>query len=69
MTSALGWCLRHFKTLDESNAAIHCAGVRYSPITFRIAEAIDLNPVDDDELAEAHQVLAHHGRYPLDHGR
>ena len=33
-------CFRHFYTLDHSNAAIHCAPVRYSPITFRLAEAL-----------------------------
>lgn len=34
-------CFRHFYHLDHSNAAVHVAPVRYSPITFRLAEAID----------------------------
>lgn len=32
MSDLLFQCLRHFVHLDESNAAIHCATVRYSPI-------------------------------------
>lgn len=40
MTDLLWWCLRYFASLDESNAAIHTASVRYSPITFRLAEAL-----------------------------
>jgi hypothetical protein len=28
----------HFYHLDKSNAAFHCSAVRFSPITFRLAE-------------------------------
>jgi len=65
-SDALVWCLEHFKTLDESNAAIHCAPVRYSPITFRVAGALDVLHVHLDTV-EA--VLAHRGVYAEDPGR
>ena len=45
---------RHFVHLDHANAAIHCADVRYSPITFRFAEMLDAMrdaAVPDDELS------------------
>lgn len=70
---ALVWCLRHFKTLDESNAAIHCAPVKYSPLTFRIAQALDaLDDVvfdDDRDETGVRAVLAHVGAYQMDPGR
>lgn len=66
-------CFRHFVHLDESNAAIHCSPVRYSPITFRLAEQLhamqvyaDLSPSGERHLV---QVMAHLGRYPEDRGR
>jgi hypothetical protein len=66
-------CFRHFVHLDESNAAVHCSLVRYSPITFRLAEQLDLmirrddlHPRNDALLTE---VLAHRGAYPEDRGR
>jgi hypothetical protein len=71
-------CLRHFVHLDHSNAAIHCSTVRYSPITFRLAEELERRIIagrtDDllgDEVDERilFQVLAHVGRYPEDSGR
>jgi len=64
-------CLRYFVHLDNSNAAIHCASVKYSPITFRLAEAIvrefpdGLPAVDID----VRSVLADVGQYKEDRGR
>ena len=67
-------CLRHFVHLDESNAAIHCAPVRYSPVTFRLAEELDAQshtagewPAEDDGTIA--RVLAHVGQYEEDRGR
>lgn len=60
------WALRYFKTLDESNACMHTAEVRYSPITFRLAEFLsDLV----SECAEVTAVLDHRGLYAEDLGR
>lgn len=67
-------CLRHFVHLDESNAAIHCAPVRYSPITFRLAQELDAQshtfgewPTEDDGTIA--RVLSHLGQYEEDPGR
>lgn len=67
-------CLRHFVHLDESNAAIHCAQVRYSPITFRLAQELDAQshtagewPTEDDGTIA--RVLRDCGKYEEDPGR
>lgn len=67
-------CLRHFVHLDESNAAIHCAPVQYSPITFRLAEELMAHansagewPTEDD--GSITRVLSHVGQYEEDKGR
>lgn len=74
LTEVLYQALRHFVHLDESNAAIHCAPVRYSPLTFRLAEELDAQshtagdwPAEDDGTIA--RVLAHLGQYPEDTGR
>jgi hypothetical protein len=65
-------CFRHFVHLDEANAAIHFAPVRYSPLTFRLAEHLApipsewLTPPDDYLLRN---VLNHLGAYEEDRGR
>lgn len=67
-------CLRHFVHLDESNAAVHTASVRYSPITFRLAEELMAQshtagewPTEDDGTIG--RVLSHVGQYEEDEGR
>ena len=67
-------CFRHFAHLDHSNAAIHSAPVRYSPITFRLAEALDelrFEAVPTDEVSRLllYEVLTHRGAYAEDTGR
>jgi hypothetical protein len=65
-------CFRHFVHLDEANAAIHTAMVRYSPLTFRLAEHLApippewLTPADDALLRG---VLNQIGAYAEDAGR
>jgi hypothetical protein len=66
-------CFRHFIHLDESNAAMHTAPVRYSPITFRVAE--HLAPIlkrdwlSPDGRYQLQQVVNHLGAYEEDKGR
>jgi len=73
--SATTWdCFRYFFHLDHSNAAIHSAPVRYSPITFRLAEALDelrFEAVPDDDFSRSllDLVLVDLGAYPEDTGR
>lgn len=65
----LGWCLSHFVHIDEANACMHCAPVRYSPITFRVAEIVMTmaGPAHAHKLAS--EVLSHRGKYAEDKGR
>lgn len=68
----LGWCFQHFYGLDISNAAIHCANVRYSPITFRLAERLEgVNLPDATGMIQTvvRSVYNDKGRYPEDAGR
>jgi hypothetical protein len=66
-------CFRHFASLDVSNAAMHTAMVRYSPITFRLAE--HLAPILDTEWLDTHnhallaEVVGQLGAYAEDPGR
>lgn len=60
-------CLTYFANLDNSNAQIHTADVRYSPITFRLAEWVRYNGHEIPAVAAA--VLAHQGLYAEDKGR
>jgi hypothetical protein len=62
------WALEHFEALDQANARIHCAEVRYSPITFRLAEALAERGLLDQESVVA-RVMRHSGKYELDPGR
>lgn len=68
-------CFLHFYGLDVSNAAIHTAPPRFSPITFRLQEALDgkdaRGPMAEDvDLAVAwHHVRGHNGKYEEDKGR
>jgi hypothetical protein len=61
--------LRQNVHLDESNAAIHCASVRYSPITFRIAEYLWNHFPSYRQRLELAQVVADSGSYAEDPGR
>lgn len=63
---------RHFLHLDESNAAIHTAPVRYSPLTFRLAEVLTAcyEPLDNGPKdAAVARVMADRGQYAEDMGR
>lgn len=64
------WCFTQNYHLDKSNAAIHCAPVRFSPITFRLATALTAHwPEGEDITSEMSEVLGHIGAYAEDRGR
>lgn len=69
----LAHVLRHFTYADRANAAVHCAPVRYSPITFDVARMLasqfDLRLVADADVLLIGEVLGDVGRYELDLGR
>jgi hypothetical protein len=70
MDDILIWCFQYFYHQDKANAAIHCAPVRFSPITFRLALRFTLtdSPTGDLERAVA-EVRSHMGAYEEDKGR
>jgi hypothetical protein len=61
--------LRHFRHLDESNAAIHCGAVRFSPITFQLARALVDFDRDNEKDPDVAAVIPHDGAYEWDLGR
>jgi hypothetical protein len=61
--------LRHFRHLDESNAAIHLGNVRFSPITFQLARALVDHDRRNEQDPDVAQVLSHDGSYEWDMGR
>lgn len=67
LEDVLTWCLIHFVHADEANAAMHCAEVRYSPITFRLAEALVSLGENEHPLVVA--VMLDRGAYVEDTGR
>jgi hypothetical protein len=70
LEEVLSYSFRHFFALDHSNAAVHCAKVRYSPITFRLAEQISLMHQNGSDLpAAVATVMKDRGSYPEDTGR
>jgi hypothetical protein len=66
----LMWCFQQNYHLDKSNACVHCAPVRFSPLTFRLYEALTaLWPTDEDITQEMYEVGVHQGMYEEDKGR
>ena len=64
------WAFEHFEALDQANAKIHCAPVRYSPITFRLQRALrEVWEQDEDVTEEMMRVWSHDGAYEEDKGR
>ena len=66
----LVWCFEQNYHLDKSNAAVHCSPVRFSPITFRLYEALMVDwDVEQDITQEMAEVKFHQGKYQEDRGR
>lgn len=65
----LWFCFVHFYSLDQSNAPIHTATVRYSPITFRIAEYLWHHFAGYRSRGELRAVILDSGAYDEDLGR
>jgi hypothetical protein len=70
LVQALLWAFRQNFHADHSNASIHCGTVRYSPLTFRLAEQIaEHTKVDQDHFSDVWMVLVDKGAYVEDAGR
>lgn len=69
----LWFAFEHFAHLDQANASIHCASVRWSPITFRLADQLDAMNVYDNLMPASAEllrvVMRHRGQYEEDAGR
>lgn len=71
----LSFCFEQNYGLDRSNAAIHTAVVRFSPITFRLAEEITAQrnaygfALLGVTAAAVAEVMSHNGSYTEDVGR
>lgn len=67
---AILWAFEYFEAMDRANAKIHCAPVKYSPITFRLATYLQESwPEGEDITQEIARVLHHIGKYEEDMGR
>lgn len=70
LDEVLIWAFQQNYHLDKSNAAVHCAPVRFSPITFRLYAALQRDwPDSEDISAEMAEVRFHVGQYAEDTGR
>jgi hypothetical protein len=66
----LMWSFQQNYHLDKSNACVHCAPVRFSPLTFRLYEALmKVWHEGEDITAEMAEVREHAGAYAEDQGR
>jgi len=65
------WAFLHFYYMDKANACMHLAPVRFSPITFQMAEKVvdSWLPGTGDWSEELSEVWSHRGRYEVDPGR
>lgn len=66
-TQAVTYAFVHFYHQDCAHAAVHCSGVRFSPLTFRLAEMLEDMGLDIGQ--EQFHVLSHRGSYEEDPGR
>jgi hypothetical protein len=64
------WSFLHFYSMDKANACMHCAPVRFSPITFRLWEFLrDAMPLLSIHSPEFREVGDHIDKYEEDRGR
>ena len=70
MSDPIQWAFLQNYYLDKSNACVHCAPVRFSPLTFRLhAALVILWSEDEHETREMAEVAEHVGLYEEDKGR
>jgi hypothetical protein len=67
---AVRWAFMHVYHQDCANAIMHCADVRFSPLTFRLAEVLATRwPTNQDWIQELAHVIHDRGQYEEDRGR
>lgn len=65
MTAAI-YAFDHLYHEDKANAAVHVSQVKFSPIVFRLAEALKKEGLTSRNIEE---VMADRGKYEEDTGR
>lgn len=69
LEDTLWYAFVHFYHLDKSNAAFHTSEVRYSPITFRLAEHVWSHSQNLHHSEQLRSVILDSGAYEEDTGR
>jgi hypothetical protein len=70
MDDSLMWAFLYFYHMDKANACVHCAPVKFSPITFRFFHFLLADIPDDQDITqEMAEVKSHLNQYELDPGR
>jgi hypothetical protein len=70
MVDPVQWAFLQNYHLDKSNACVHCAPVKFSPLTFRLFQTLmNLWGHDEDITQEMAEVRSHLDKYELDPGR
>lgn len=64
------WTFEYMYHMDKANACMHCAPVKFSPVTFLLAQELlhDWSQ-DEDITSELAEVRDHIDKYELDMGR
>lgn len=65
---AVLWAFEYMFHMDKANACMHCAPVKFSPLTFRLAHSL-MDDWSGDMTPELQEVLDDIGKYELDPGR
>jgi len=67
---AVQWAFEHFYHMDCANAKVHCAPVKFSPITFNMYHLLMMWwPDGEDITQEMAHVMTDVDKYELDAGR
>ena len=69
LADTLWHAFSHFYHLDKSNAAFHTSAVRFSPITFRLAEHLWVEHPNYHVNEDLRTVILDSGQYDEDMGR
>jgi hypothetical protein len=71
MKTPIEWAFEHMYYMDFANASIHQTSVRFSPLTFSLAEEITewLDKPSKETMILVSEVMSHKGQYKIDEGR
>ena len=69
-SDAVLWAFFYMYHTDKANACMHCAPVKFSPITFRLFDELIADwPEGEDIPQEMAEVRSHNDLYTPDPGR